>query len=107
MLPICCVCKDEQSFVRALVKENNTKLEEGLNVFKSDRFNADSCFQSKCSLNEKVNSFEVARKIMMDSRIETSRREGLHTTTISFSIFHFPRPPAPSQKPQTQPSPYQ
>jgi hypothetical protein len=36
------------------VKENGTKLEEGLNVFKSDRFNADSYVQSKCSLNEKV-----------------------------------------------------
>ncbi|KAJ6727554.1 EXOCYST COMPLEX COMPONENT 8 [Salix purpurea] len=35
------------------VKENGTKLEEGLNVFKSDRFNADSYVQSKCSLNEK------------------------------------------------------
>ncbi|KAF9675079.1 hypothetical protein SADUNF_Sadunf10G0194100 [Salix dunnii] len=35
------------------VKENGTKLEEGLNVFKSDRFDADSYVQSKCSLNEK------------------------------------------------------
>ncbi|KAJ6433143.1 hypothetical protein OIU84_020211 [Salix udensis] len=35
------------------VKENGTKLEDGLNVFKSDRFDADSYVQSKCSLNEK------------------------------------------------------
>ncbi|CAK7325090.1 unnamed protein product [Dovyalis caffra] len=35
------------------VKENGPKLEEGLKVFKSDRFNADSYVQSKCSLNEK------------------------------------------------------
>ncbi|KAL9351225.1 hypothetical protein Peur_053905 [Populus x canadensis] len=35
------------------VKENGTKLEDGLNVFKSDRFDADSYIQSKCSLNEK------------------------------------------------------
>ncbi|KAJ6892739.1 hypothetical protein NC651_025830 [Populus alba x Populus x berolinensis] len=35
------------------VKENGTKLEDGLHVFKSDRFDADSYIQSKCSLNEK------------------------------------------------------
>ena len=37
-----------------VVKENGTKLEEGLNVFKSDKFDADAFVQSKCSLNEKV-----------------------------------------------------
>ncbi|KAL6140507.1 hypothetical protein ACLB2K_058806 [Fragaria x ananassa] len=35
------------------VKENGVKLEEGLNVFKSDRFDAQSYVQSRCSLNEK------------------------------------------------------
>ncbi|KAJ7952028.1 Exocyst complex component EXO84B [Quillaja saponaria] len=35
------------------VKENGIKLEESLNVFKSDKFDADSYVQSKCSLNEK------------------------------------------------------
>ncbi|KAF5739238.1 exocyst complex component EXO84B [Tripterygium wilfordii] len=36
------------------VKENGVvKIEEGLNVFKSDKFDADSFVQSKCSLNEK------------------------------------------------------
>lgn len=38
----------------APVKENGVKLEEGLGVFKSDRFDADAYVQSKCSLNEKV-----------------------------------------------------
>lgn len=36
------------------VKENGTKLEEGLTVFKSDKFDAQSYVQSRCSLNEKV-----------------------------------------------------
>lgn len=35
------------------VKENGTKLEEGLIVFKSDKFDADAYVQSKCSLNDK------------------------------------------------------
>lgn len=35
------------------VKENGAKFEEGLNVFRSDRFDADAYVQSKCSLNEK------------------------------------------------------
>ncbi|KAF3430956.1 hypothetical protein FNV43_RR25686 [Rhamnella rubrinervis] len=35
------------------VKENGTKFEEGLNVFKSDKFDAQSYIQSRCSLNEK------------------------------------------------------
>ncbi|PRQ51955.1 putative cullin repeat-like-containing domain, exocyst complex component Exo84 [Rosa chinensis] len=35
------------------VKENGVKLEEGLNVFKSDRFDAQGYVQSRCSLNEK------------------------------------------------------
>ncbi|MBA0774624.1 hypothetical protein Gotri_009822, partial [Gossypium trilobum] len=34
-------------------KENGTKIEEGLNIFKSDRFDADAFVQSKCSLNDK------------------------------------------------------
>lgn len=34
-------------------KENGPKLEEGLNVFKTDHFDADSYLHSKCSLNEK------------------------------------------------------
>ncbi|KAF7843143.1 exocyst complex component EXO84B [Senna tora] len=35
------------------VKENGAKLVEGLNSFKSDKFDADGYVQSKCSLNEK------------------------------------------------------
>ena len=35
-------------------KENGAKVEEGLSVFKSDKFDADSFVQSRCSLNEKV-----------------------------------------------------
>ncbi|KAI9084462.1 hypothetical protein K1719_033450 [Acacia pycnantha] len=35
------------------VKENGPKLEEGLHVFKSDKFDADAYVQSKCSLSEK------------------------------------------------------
>lgn len=38
----------------AQVKENGVKVEEGLNVFKSDKFDAQSYVQSRCSLNEKV-----------------------------------------------------
>ncbi|PON71028.1 Exocyst component Exo84, C-terminal [Trema orientale] len=34
-------------------KENGPKLEEGLNAFKSDKFDAQSYVQSRCSLNEK------------------------------------------------------
>ncbi|TYH70525.1 hypothetical protein ES332_D05G123500v1 [Gossypium tomentosum] len=34
-------------------KENGTKIEEGLNIFKSDRFDADAFVQSKRSLNDK------------------------------------------------------
>ncbi|WRX25978.1 hypothetical protein QQP08_018465 [Theobroma cacao] len=34
-------------------KENGTKIEEGLNVFKSDKSDADAFVQSKCSLNDK------------------------------------------------------
>ncbi|PON73702.1 Exocyst component Exo84, C-terminal [Parasponia andersonii] len=34
-------------------KENGPKLEEGLNAFKSDKFDAQSYLQSRCSLNEK------------------------------------------------------
>ncbi|KAK4754238.1 hypothetical protein SAY87_002342 [Trapa incisa] len=37
----------------APVKENGVKLEEGLGVFKSDRFDSDAYVQSKCSMNEK------------------------------------------------------
>ncbi|KAG2720789.1 hypothetical protein I3843_02G041600 [Carya illinoinensis] len=36
-----------------MVKENGVKLEEGLGVFKSDKFDADAFVQSRCSLNEK------------------------------------------------------
>ncbi|KAK9924030.1 hypothetical protein M0R45_032419 [Rubus argutus] len=35
------------------VKENGVKLEEGLNVFKSEKFDAQSYVQSRCSLSEK------------------------------------------------------
>ncbi|XP_065852432.1 exocyst complex component EXO84B [Euphorbia lathyris] len=35
------------------VKENGTKLEEGLTLFKSEKFDADAYVQSKCSLNDK------------------------------------------------------
>lgn len=36
------------------VKESGAKLVEGLNAFKSDKFDAEGYVQSKCSLNEKV-----------------------------------------------------
>ena len=35
-------------------KDNGPKLEEGLNPFKSDKFDAESYVQSNCSLNDKV-----------------------------------------------------
>ncbi|KAM1113280.1 hypothetical protein ACFX13_046914 [Malus domestica] len=35
------------------VKENGVKLQEGLNVFKSDKFDTQGYVQSRCSLNEK------------------------------------------------------
>lgn len=38
----------------ASAKENGPKLEEGLNPFKSDKFDAESYVQSNCSLNDKV-----------------------------------------------------
>jgi len=38
----------------ASVKENGVKLEEGLNPFKSDRFDAEFYVQSTSSLNDKV-----------------------------------------------------
>lgn len=38
----------------APVKDNGVKLEEGLNVFKSDKFDSQSYVQSRCTLNEKV-----------------------------------------------------
>ncbi|KAJ1429235.1 Exocyst component Exo84, C-terminal [Sesbania bispinosa] len=38
---------------RGSVKENGGKLEEGLNPFKSDRFDAEYYVQSNCSLNDK------------------------------------------------------
>ncbi|CAN8253577.1 unnamed protein product [Cochlearia groenlandica] len=34
-------------------KENGVRVEEGLSLFKSDKFDADSYVQSKCSINEK------------------------------------------------------
>lgn len=34
-------------------KENGTKIEEGLTIFKSEKFDADAFVQSKCSLTEK------------------------------------------------------
>lgn len=40
---------------RAAAKENGgAKIEEGLNLFKSDKFDAEFYVQSKCSLNDKV-----------------------------------------------------
>ena len=41
------------------VQENGTKLEDGLNAFKSDKFDADGYVQSKCSLNQKV-GFDIS-----------------------------------------------
>lgn len=37
----------------AAAKENGTKIDEGLNVFKSDKFDADAFVQAKCSLSDK------------------------------------------------------
>lgn len=42
----------------APAKENGAaKVEEGLNLFKSDKFDSDIYVKSKCSLNEKVSPF--------------------------------------------------
>lgn len=38
-------------------KENGVRVEEGLSLFKSDKFDADAYVQSKCSINEKVFPF--------------------------------------------------
>lgn len=38
------------------VKETGAKFEEGINFFRSDKFDADSYVQTRCSLNEKVRS---------------------------------------------------
>lgn len=38
-------------------KENGVRVEEGLSLFKSDKFDADAYVQSKCSINEKVRIF--------------------------------------------------
>lgn len=38
----------------ANAKENGPKLEEGLNPFKTEKFDAESYVQSNCSLNDKV-----------------------------------------------------
>lgn len=34
-------------------KENGVRVEEGLSMFKSDKFDADAYVQSKCSINQK------------------------------------------------------
>ncbi|KAM1566385.1 hypothetical protein ACFX14_045687 [Malus domestica] len=39
--------------IGTLVKENGVKLEESLNVFRSDKFDSQSYVQSRCSLNQK------------------------------------------------------
>jgi hypothetical protein len=44
----------------AAAKENGVKVEEGLSVFKSDKFDADGFVQARCSLNEKVLFFSLA-----------------------------------------------
>ena len=36
------------------VKETGAKFEEGISFFRSDKFDADSYVQTRCSLNEKV-----------------------------------------------------
>lgn len=44
--------------VKSNSKETSTKLEENLNVFKSDKFDADAFVNLKCnSMNEKVRIF--------------------------------------------------
>lgn len=42
-------------------KENGVRVEEGLSLFKSDKFDADAYVQSKCSINEKVRLMDSAR----------------------------------------------
>lgn len=45
---------------KGINKDTGTKLEENLNVFKSDSFDADAYVQSKClSLNEKVQFYLI------------------------------------------------
>lgn len=56
------------------VKENGVKLEEGLNVFKSEKFDAQSYVQTRCSLNEKelrqfcANLFDLRRAAAEEMR---------------------------------------
>lgn len=56
------------------VKENGVKLKEGLNVFKSEKFDAQSYVQTRCSLNEKelrqfcANLFDLRRAAAEEMR---------------------------------------
>lgn len=59
-------------------KENGVRVEEGLSLFKSDKFDADAYVQSKCSINDKVGfSFFFLRDLVVaagnrNSEIDTS-----------------------------------
>ncbi|KAD6794820.1 hypothetical protein E3N88_05716 [Mikania micrantha] len=47
--------------VKSISKETGSKLEENLNIFKSDKFDADAFVNSKCnSMNEKVRDYSSA-----------------------------------------------
>ena len=65
-------------------KENGAKVEEGLSVFKSDKFDADSFVQSRCSLNEKV---LFSLNLCLVSQITKSNRNWLFLT---MKFCHFP-----------------
>lgn len=53
--------KTARSRAAAAAAENGgAKIEEGLNLFKSDKFDADVYVKSKCSLNEKVSYYHFS-----------------------------------------------
>lgn len=49
--------KTARSRAAAAAENGGAKIEEGLNLFKSDKFDADVYVKSKCSLNEKVSYY--------------------------------------------------
>lgn len=57
--------KTARSRAAAAAAENGgAKIEEGLNLFKSDKFDADVYVKSKCSLNEKVSYYHFSFLIL-------------------------------------------
>ncbi|KAI4355887.1 hypothetical protein L6164_004616 [Bauhinia variegata] len=66
------------------VKENGPKLEEGLNLFKVDKFDADGYVQSKCSLNEK--EIKQLCSYLMDLK-KTSAEEMRRSVYANYAAF--------------------